>query len=105
MKYSCSISTTESTRLDDDVGARLARGAGPGLDPGDVVEVDGPGGVGAEAVEAVGGRQLGDRDGRAVPGQLVELVGGGRLGLGPVGARVAHGVGPQRVLRKSHTFA
>lgn len=37
---------------DDDVGARLARGAGPGLDPGDVVEVDGPGGVGAEAVAA-----------------------------------------------------
>ena len=70
---------------DDDVGTRLAgRPRLPG-DPVDVVDVDRPGRVGGEAVEAVGGGQLGDCDRASLALEFVDLIGRIRLRLRAVG--------------------
>ena len=82
---------------DDDVGSRVAgRTRLPG-GPLDVVEVDRPLRVGGEAVEPVGGGQLGDPHRAPLALELVDLVGPVRLRLGAVGAAPAQAVLLERV--------
>ena len=75
---------------DDDVGSRFTGRSRLSGDPLDVIEVDRPLRVGGEAVEPVGGGQLGDPHRAPLALELVDLVGLVRLGLSAIGPAPAH---------------
>ena len=69
------------------IGPGVAGRTGLGGYPLDVIELHRPTRLVDEAVKAVGGGELGDGNGPPLALQLVELVGDGRLGLGPIRSR------------------
>ena len=87
---------------DDDVGASVPGRPGLGGRPLHAVDLHRPAGLVHQAVEAVGGGQLGDGHRAPLALQPVELVGGGRLGLRAVSPGEPHAVGHQRVRGGHH---